>query len=224
MIPIRDDNPSTTAPIVTIGLIAINVVVYLLQFSQPPEVQAQTVYAWGAIPERLFTGGHPGDWITVLTSMFMHGGLAHLGGNMLYLWIFGNNIEDRLGHVKYLFFYLLSGVAAALAFALFNPSSDVPMVGASGAISGVLGAYIILFPRTNVIVLIFFFFIRFVAIPAFIVLGLWFVMQFTGILGGNQAGGGVAYMAHVGGFVFGAAAVYIFRPKRPVQLRRGWAA
>ena len=148
----------------------------------------------------------------------------HLGGNMLYLWIFGNNIEDRIGHIKFVFFYLLCGAAAALGFALSDPASTVPMVGASGAISGVLGAYILLFPRANVMVMIIFFFIlRFVAVPAFIVLGLWFVLQITGILGGPQAGGGVAFMAHVGGFVFGLATIYLFRPKRAVT-RRGWPA
>ncbi len=223
MIPIRDDNPTSTAPIVTVGLIIGNVVVFVLQFMQPPELQVQTVYTWGAIPLRLFTGGNPLDWVTLITSMFMHGGLLHLGGNMLYLWIFGNNIEDRLGHVKFFFFYILCGLVAALGHALLNRASDIPMVGASGAISGVLGAYILLFPRAHVMVLIIFFFIlRFIAVPAFVVLGLWFVMQLSGILGGTSEGGGVAYMAHIGGFVFGLAAIYLFRP-RPRVANRGWA-
>ncbi len=223
MIPIRDDNPITSPPIVTVGLVVVNAAVFILQFIQPPELQELTVYRWGAIPARLFHGGDSAAWLTVFTSMFMHGGIMHIAGNMLYLWIFGNNIEDRLGHFKYLIFYLLSGVAAALAFAFFEPNSEVPMVGASGAISGVLGAYIVLFPRTNVMVLVFlFFFIRFVAVPAYIVLGLWFVMQFTGILGGSQAGGGVAYMAHIGGFAFGALTIYLFRPKRSARWRSGW--
>ena len=223
MIPIRDDNPVTTTPFVTVGIIIVNVVVFFFQFTQPPELQVQTVYAWGAIPARLFGGGDPLAWITVFTSMFMHGGIMHIGGNMLYLWIFGNNIEDRIGHFKFIIFYLLCGFAAAIGHALINPASDVPMVGASGAISGVLGAYILLFPRAKVIVMVIFFFIlRFIAVPAYLALGLWFVLQLTGILGGPQDGGGVAFMAHVGGFVFGLATIYLYRPKRPM-LRRGWA-
>ena len=225
MIPIRDDNPTASPPIITVGLIAVNVVVFVLQFMQPPEQQMQMVYTWGAIPLRIFSSGDPLSWVTLLTSMFMHGGVAHIGGNMLYLWIFGNNIEDRLGHGKFFVFYILCGLVAALGHALMDPSSEIPMVGASGAISGVLGAYVLLFPRAKVVVLVVLVFIlRFIAVPAFIVLGLWFVMQFTGILGGQQAGGGVAYMAHIGGFVFGLAVVYLFRPKPPARLRRGWPA
>jgi membrane associated rhomboid family serine protease len=223
MIPIRDDNPAYSPPIVTVALIAANVAVFILQFLQPPELQAQSVHTWGAIPARLLRGGDPAAWLTVFSSMFMHGGIVHLAGNMLYLWIFGNNIEDKLGHLKYLIFYLLCGVAAALGQTLIDPSSEVPMIGASGAISGVLGAYILLFPRANVMVLIIFVFIRFIAVPAYVVLGLWFVMQLSGILGASSSGGGVAFMAHVGGFIFGLATIYLFRPKRDV-LRRGWPA
>lgn len=222
MIPIRDDNPTSSPPIVTVSLIVANAAVFILQFMQPPELQVQAVYQWGVIPARLLSGGFS-DWVTIFSSMFMHGGIAHLGGNMLYLWIFGNNIEDRLGHIKSLIFYLLCGVAAALGQVMVSPSSTVPMVGASGAISGILGAYIVLFPRANVMVMIIFFFIRFVAVPAWVVLGIWFVMQLTGILGTPAAGGGVAFMAHIGGFVFGALTIYLFRPKRAL-VRRGWPA
>ncbi len=158
MIPIRDENPTTRTPVVTIGLIAINVLVFVLQMLQPPEAQQQFVFAWGAIPRDIAMGWDflpaiPIAWLTLFTSMFMHGGLMHLGGNMLYLWIFGNNIEDRLGHVKFLVFYLIGGLVAALSHVFFAPSSEIPMVGASGAISAVLGAYIVAYPQARVIVL-----------------------------------------------------------------------
>ena len=164
---------------------------------------------------------NPGaDFITVFTSMFMHGGWLHLGGNMLYLWIFGDNIEDRLGHLKYVLFYLASGVIATLAHAVFNPGSRIPSVGASGAIAGVLGAYILLFPRARVTTLIpIFMFITVREIPAVFLLGVWFVLQlFTGAatMGGDVADtGGVAYFAHIGGFVAGMALVSLMGGRRP---------
>jgi membrane associated rhomboid family serine protease len=152
--------------------------------------------------------------LTIFTSMFMHGGLVHLAGNMLYLWIFGNNVEDTLGHTRYLVFYLLSGIAAALAQTLVGPSSVVPMVGASGAISGVLGAYLVLFPGARVTTLIILgFFFRLVQIPAMVVLGFWIVLQVLNGLGSFGSSGGVAFFAHIGGFVAGMGLLYVLRPR-----------
>lgn len=224
MIPIRDENPTTRTPVVTIGLIAINVLVFVLQMLQPSEAQQQFVFAWGAIPRDITMGWDllpaiPIAWLTLFTSMFMHGGLMHLGGNMLYLWIFGNNIEDRLGHVKFLVFYLIGGLVAALSHVFFAPSSDIPMVGASGAISAVLGAYIVAYPQARVIVLFWIVvFVRFIRVPALLMLGVWFAMQIFGFTGdaGSQ-GGGVAWLAHIGGFAVGVVLILLagVRPQRP---------
>jgi membrane associated rhomboid family serine protease len=168
----------------------------------------------------------------MFTSMFLHGGLFHVAGNMLYLWIFGNNVEDTLGHARFVVFYLASGVGAALGQTAFGPESTVPMIGASGAVSGVLGAYLLLFPRANVLTLIVLgFFIRLVRIPAVIVLGLWFAVQFLNGLvtwsasaSGGAAGGGVAWFAHIGGFLVGMALLYALHPRRPATggARRSW--
>jgi membrane associated rhomboid family serine protease len=156
----------------------------------------------------------PSPVLTIFTSMFMHGGWFHVGGNMLYLGIFGNNIEDTLGHVRYLIFYLASGVAAALAQVAMGPSSDVPMVGASGAVSGVLGAYLLLFPHAYVTTLIILgFFFRVVKIPALVVLGFWIVLQVLNGLGSFGARGGVAFFAHIGGFVAGIGLLFLLRPR-----------
>jgi membrane associated rhomboid family serine protease len=167
--------------------------------------------------------------LSVVTSMFMHGGWMHIIGNMLYLWIFGNNIEDRLGHVRFVLFYLLSGAAAALAQSLANTHSEVPMIGASGAIAGVLGAYMVLFPRAHVLVLVpLGFFTQLLRLPALLVLGFWFVLQF--LQGGLMApgeGGGVAYLAHIGGFVAGIVLILLFGGRRPTaapwQRRGPWS-
>jgi membrane associated rhomboid family serine protease len=224
MIPLRDELPTLRKPFVTVGLIILNCAVFLWQILQPEDVQQKIVFAFGAIPLYLTRDFHllpqfPDYWPTVLSSMFLHGGILHLGGNMLYLWIFGNNVEDALGHVKFILFYLLSGFVAAAAHVMAQVNSPIPMIGASGAISGVLGAYLLLYPRARVVVMFwFFFFIRLVRVPAFIVLGLWFVMQLTGILGNpGGTGGGVALFAHVGGFVFGLLTIYLFRPRPPYR-------
>src|SRR5882724_6051104 len=186
MIPLKDDIPSTSVPIITIGLIVLNALVFLYQLSlgasgEPGAAQAaeQFVFEFGAIPCRL-TGAcagadtFPHPVVTVLTSMFVHGGLFHVAGNMLYLWIFGDNVEDAVGHGRFLLFYLLCGGLAAVAQAVVSPTSGVPMVGASGAISGILGAYLLLFPYARVLTLLIIgFFVRFVHIPAVIVLGFW---------------------------------------------------
>jgi rhomboid family protein len=234
VIPLKDDVPSRTTPVVTVTLIALNVVAFLYQFSlgaggDPAARRAAEhfVFEFGLIPCRL-TGvcvepaGLPSPFLTMFTSMFLHGGLFHIGGNMLYLWIFGNNVEDTLGHGRFAFFYLASGVAAALAQTAVGPSSTVPMIGASGAVSGVLGAYLVLFPHASVLTLLIFgLFIRVVRISALIVLGFWIVVQFVnGFItvsfgaGRGAAAGGVAWFAHIGGFVAGMALLFLLRPRR----------
>jgi len=210
MIPLRDENPAQRAPIVTRTLIALNALGFVLELAQGERLR-EFIHAWGFVPERLAAaiGGTTelsSAAITLLTSMFLHGGWLHLLGNMWYLWIFGDNVEDRLGHVRFLAFYLAAGLVSALAHAFFNPVSPVPTVGASGAIAGVLGAYALAFPKARVVTLLpIFFFFQVIALPAMLVLGLWFVFQFlSGALSLAGAGaGGVAWWAHIGGFVFG---------------------
>jgi len=222
MFPLKDDNPTQHPPIVTVALIVANVLVQLYQLSLGPEGAQAFVFRFGLIPYELVHGIETTPQIafpataSVFTSMFLHAGLMHLGGNMLYLWIFGNNIEDHLGHIGFLVFYLLSGVFAVFLFVLTGPDTQVPLVGASGAVSGVLGAYMLHFPKARVLTLFFFgWFIRMAWIPAIVVLGLWFVMQLLFALSGigASASGGVAYMAHVGGFVFGLGAGLLFRSR-----------
>lgn len=236
MIPLKDDIPSSTVPFITVGLIVVNVIAFLYQLSlgasgEPGGRQAaeQFIFEFGAIPCRL-TGActvpdaFPHPAVTVLTSMFLHGGVFHIAGNMLYLWIFGDNIEDTLGHGRFLLFYLLSGSAAAVLQSVLNPTSGVPMVGASGAISGVLGAYLLQFPYARILTLIMVgFFIRFVYIPAVFVLGFWIVVQFlngliTFSLAAGQETGGVAWFAHIGGFLGGMALLFVLRPRRASRL------
>jgi len=221
MIPLQDLNPSRTRPYVTWTLIIINVLVFLYQLL----VEAaggldQLVYTAGVIPAEFVTRPISTELLTLGTSMFLHGGWTHLLGNMLYLWIFGDNVEDRMGHVRYLFFYFIGGMAAGLAQVAFNADSYVPMIGASGAIAAVLGAYLVEYPKARVRSLVFLgYFVRFVNIPALIVLGMWFVIQFfNGFLSLSSsyaAGGGVAYLAHVGGFVAGLLLVKPFTIGRP---------
>jgi len=223
MIPIKDDNPLTIKPIVTIALIIINCVVFLYAFSLGRHGFTDFTFKYGLIPAELIQGHDltppryaflsTSPFLNVFTSMFMHGGFLHLGGNMLYLWIFGNNIEDVLGHIKFAIFYLLSGIAAVLSFTALSPNSTVPMIGASGAIAGVLGAYIVRFPNARVHTIIWLFFIiQVIKVPAIILLGFWFFLQ---IINSSSAlystnGGGVAWFAHIGGFIFGAAVFLIF--------------
>ncbi|HEV8437891.1 MAG TPA: rhomboid family intramembrane serine protease [Methylomirabilota bacterium] len=225
MIPLKDDLPTRTTPFVTIGLITLNVLAFVYQISL--EVGAPNgaaageafVMEFGLIPCRLtgacrLAADLPSPAFTILSSMFLHGSFFHIAGNMLYLWIFGNNVEDTLGHGRFVLFYLASGVAAAAAQTLVGPQSTVPMVGASGAISGVLGAYFLLFPHASVLTLVIFgFFWRVVRIPALIVLGLWMVVQILNGLGSFGAGGGVAWFAHIGGFIGGMALLLVFRPR-----------
>ena len=219
MIPLRDIIPSRTTPVVTIAVITINVLVFLYELSLGRAVDAFTLY-WGLVPAAF-------SWVTVLTSMFLHGGFLHIAGNMLYLWIFGDNVEDRMGHGRFLVFYLLCGVAAALAQTITAPDSVIPMVGASGAIAGVMGAYFVLYPKSRIVTLIpIFFFFQVIEVPAILFLGIWFLMQFLSGLGsivsvaGGSTGGGVAFWAHVAGFVAGLSGVVVFR--RPERQRVEW--
>jgi membrane associated rhomboid family serine protease len=205
MIPLRDQIPTQRVPVVNYALIAVNIVVYVVQWLAGP-YQESLVYQFALIPAQFTAGPGLGDIADIFTSMFMHAGLAHLGGNMLYLWIFGDNVEDSMGPGKYLSFYLVGGVVASLAHILTNPGSQLPTVGASGAIGAVLGAYLVLYPQSRVATLIpLGFFIRIALLPAAIVLGLWFVLQlFSGLLSmGGPDVGGVAFWAHIGGFVTG---------------------
>jgi membrane associated rhomboid family serine protease len=220
MIPLKDDNPTEINPIVTIGFIVVCVLVFLYQVSLQAKLGEIFVYQYGAIPAVVFGYADlPPELVVVpaygslMTSMFLHGGWMHLIGNMMYLWIFGNNIEDVMGHTKFVVFYALCGVLAALSHAAIDSGSTVPMVGASGAISGVLGAYLLLYPRARVLVLIpFGFFSQMIYVPAGIVLGLWFLMQlFSGGMSIGNQGGGVAFFAHIGGFMAGMALIPFFK-------------
>lgn len=219
MFPIHDDNPVRITPYVTYTTIGLCVAVFLWQIGQDPRQAQAIVYGLGLVPA-VFFGDRtlppelamvPAE-LTLVTSMFLHGGFMHLLGNMLYLWIFGNNIEDAMGHGRFIVFYLLCGTAAALAQGLPNPDSTIPMIGASGAISGVLGAYLLLYPRARVMVAIpFGFFIHTVYVPAMVVLGLWFLIQIVSSVNTNPEQGGVAWFAHIGGFVAGLALIPLFR-------------
>jgi membrane associated rhomboid family serine protease len=220
MIPLHDDNPTETMPLVTVGLVAACTVIFFYQLSLGSQAGQRFVYQYGAIPAVLFgqeslprgMAAIPASF-SLITSMFLHGGFLHLIGNMLYLWIFGNNIEDAMGHIRFIGFYLLCGVIAAMSHALVAPGSVMPMIGASGAISGVLGAYLLLYPRAHVYVLIpFGFFFWRTYVPAFLVLGFWFVLQLisgTASIGGG--GGGVAWFAHIGGFLAGMVLIGFFK-------------
>jgi membrane associated rhomboid family serine protease len=224
MIPLKDDLPTRSIPVVTAVLMAVNVLVFLYQASLEIDsgeaAGAAQAFAteFGLVPCRLtglcrMAGDLPSPLFTVFSSMFLHGSFFHIAGNMLYLWIFGNNVEDTLGHGRFLVFYLASGVVAAGAQTLMDTSSRVPMIGASGAISGVLGAYLLLFPQARVLTLVIFgFFWRVVSIPAVLVLGFWIVLQILYALGSFGAGGGVAFFAHVGGFFAGMGLVLLLRP------------
>jgi membrane associated rhomboid family serine protease len=224
VIPLKDDIPTRRFPIVTVVLIAINVIVYFLVEQglwDLSTVGNERVSEYGAIP---FEITHPGDnapgtpdvapfWLTILTSMFLHGSLLHLGGNMLFLWIFGNNIEDAMGRLTFIVFYLLGGVAALALQVATDPNSPIVTIGASGAIAGVLGAYARLYPRARVVTIVFIIiFFTIVTLPALLVLGLWFLLQllpaFSEPVG--STGGGVAYFAHIGGFLFGVLAIKLF--------------
>jgi len=240
MLPLKDNFPTHRFPILTVLLIAANVIMYFVfqkaGFSGPgddnvirygvipcevtnPGQQAvpvgqQLACVSGAEAERTAGGELPATWLTVITSMFMHGGLLHLGGNLLFLWIFGNNIEDSMGRVRFIIFYALGGVAAVAAQTLADPDSAIPMVGASGAIAAVLGAYALLYPRARVVTLVLIiFFITVIELPALLVLGGWFLLQLLAAGSEPLQGGGVAVWAHIGGFAFGLLAIKVFANK-----------
>ena len=222
MIPLHDDNPTTIQPVVTIAFIAICVLAFLWQSSHGPQEQQQIVYALGAIPAVLLQDARLAPeltWVpagaTVFTSMFLHGGWMHLIGNMLYLWIFGNNIEDAMGHVRYVLFYLFCGIVAVYTHAIPNAASEIPMIGASGAISGVLGAYLLLYPRAKILVGIpLGFILHTMRLSAMWVLGLWFGMQIISSLLTPPGQAGVAFGAHIGGFVAGMVLIPLFKYRR----------
>lgn len=208
-IPIRDDAPTVRTPYVTIALMFINGLIFLYMISQGNAGFRYLTVQYGYIPFELthsveLTPQSPASvFLTMFTSMFMHGGLWHLLGNMLFLWIFGNNIEDYFGSVRFIIFYIVSGLAAIALYTIFTPDNQIPLIGASGAIAGVMGAYMVLHARARITVLIFFFIITFVHLPAKMVLGIWFMIQLFMALVGSSSGGGVAWLAHVGGFGFG---------------------
>jgi membrane associated rhomboid family serine protease len=243
VIPLKDDVPSRSLPFVTVGLIGLNVLAFLYQVSlgidaRGPGAGAAEAFVveFGVIPCRLAQScpaalvraadDFPHPWATVVTAMFLHANVLHVGGNMLYLWIFGDNVEDTLGHGRFLVFYLLAGMAAALGQTLVSPTSTVPMIGASGAVSGVLGAYLLLFPRAAILTLFTFgFFFKFIRVPALIVLGFWIVLQLINgyvtvsarSLGRGESGG-VAWFAHIAGFLAGMVLLFLVRPQKSRRL------
>ena len=231
MFPLHDDNPTELFPVFTLGIIAACVAawVFVQGAGLSPDVLGGSVCALGAIPAEV-TGRAAGSlgpcrlggltWQTLLTSMFLHGSWFHLIGNMWFLWIFGNNVEDSMGHLRFLVFYVLTGVVAALAHVLLDRDSSIPLVGASGAISAIMGAYLMLYPRARVDTLIFLIvFARVVPLPAWFILGYWFFIQVVST-GVGAGAGGIAYAAHVGGFIAGAAMIHLFTNPRLVSAKR----
>ncbi len=225
MIPLRDDNPAQRVPLATRTLIVVNVLAFMLELAQGDQLQ-EFLRDWGVVPGRLFasfTGetSLPLELGTILTSLFLHAGWLHLIGNMWYLWIFGDNVEDRMGSWRFLGFYLSAGLIAALVHSAFIPGSPIPTVGASGAIAGVLGAYAMAFPRARVLTLIpIFFFFQVIAVPALLLLGIWFVLQFiSGTLSFGSGSGGVAWWAHIAGFLYGFVMMGVITRRQRAQLQ-----
>jgi membrane associated rhomboid family serine protease len=219
MIPLRDVIPSRTTPVVTISLVVLNALIFLYELTLGDQVN-EFMFSFGLVPAYF-------SWLNVVTSMFLHGGFLHAAGNMLYLWIFGDNVEDRMGHGRFLAFYLLCGIAAALAQTITVPNSTVPMVGASGAIAGVMGAYFVLYPHSRIVTLVtLLFFWQIMEVPAVLFLGIWFLMQFLSGVGSiasataGEPAGGIAFWAHVAGFAAGVLGVMVFR--RPERQRVEW--
>jgi membrane associated rhomboid family serine protease len=211
MIPLRDVIPSRTPPYITVTIILLNAATWLFEISMPPDVLQLFLTVYGVVPADF----RP---VTLITSMFLHGGWMHVIGNMWYLWIFGDNVEDRLGHGRFIFFYLLCGIVAAFGQIAMDPTSELPTIGASGAIAGVMGAYFVLYPRSRVLTLIpFVFWWEIIELPALVLLGFWFLMQLfsAGAIAvtAHSAGGGVAFMAHVAGFVAGMLAVFVLKQR-----------
>ncbi len=221
MLPLRDELPTRRIPVITIALIALNVLVFFLFFSlelRGEENLEAFLWTWGTIPWELTHHFGPRSALSLLTAMFLHGGFLHIGGNMLYLWIFGNNVEDEMGRWQFVLFYLLCGVLAGLAQVAAGPDERIPAIGASGAIAGVLGAYLVLFPRAQVsTLLIFGYFIRVARLPAALLLGFWFALQLLNglaTLSSPFQSGGVAWFAHIGGFLAGLLLVWLLRRRR----------
>ena len=214
MIPLRDVIPSRTVPFITITIIVINALAWFVELGQGPRELNRFLYLYGLVP---------GDFraATLVTSMFLHGSWSHILGNMLYLWIFGDNVEDRCGHARFVVFYLLCGFAAGFGQILMNPDSMIPTIGASGAIAGIMGAYFVLYPHSRVLTFIPFPLFNIVEVPAIFLLGFWFLMQLfnagTVAATAGTSGGGVAFAAHVVGFVFGVAGIFLFRKREPRQ-------
>ncbi|PIE14907.1 MAG: rhomboid family intramembrane serine protease [Rhodobacterales bacterium] len=218
MLPLRDHNPSRQTPYVTYALMAVNITVFLLSWEafQTPGIARQLYADWAMVPAFV---NEFGAYHSLFTSMFLHGGLMHLAGNMLFLWIFGDNLEEQLGHVRFLLFYLFVGVVSAYVHLWANPESVIPLVGASGAIAGVMGGYLLLFPKARIdILLILVVFFRVFTVPAWLMLGVWFALQLFGIATTDITAGGIAYDVHFGGFVAGILAIW------PLWLRRGGPA
>jgi membrane associated rhomboid family serine protease len=219
MIPLRDVIPSRTTPYITVTIIILNTLAWLYELALPRDVLPLFLQFYGVVPAD-FTA------TTLVSSMFLHGSWSHVIGNMWYLWIFGDNVEDRVGHGRFIVFYLLCGIAAGLGQIAMDPSSTLPTIGASGAIAGVMGAYFVLYPHSRVLTLVwFFFYIEIFELPALVLLGLWFLMQLfsagaIAATANSSGGGGVAFMAHVAGFIFGMIAVFVFKKR---QTQRDWA-
>jgi membrane associated rhomboid family serine protease len=217
MIPIKDNIPTRTFPIITMAVIFVNILIFLWQRITLTTQETEMLFRYyGLVPKEFSLAISsrmdllPYNTLTIFTSLFLHGGILHIAGNMLYLWIFGNNVEDTMGHKKFLSFYLLSGITAAFFQFFYNPSSATPMIGASGAISGILGAYLVLFPYARITtVLIILIFIKIVELPAIILLTIWFAVQIF-----FSSGEGVAWYAHIGGFIFGLITIKMFVPRR----------
>lgn len=227
LIPIRDDNPTRRFPIVTVSLLLINFAIFIYMFTLPSESALnEFVTRYSLIPRSILQAA-TGQmvtanslqpvYLTLITSMFLHGGILHIASNMLYLWIFGNNVEDFLGRVKFIVFYLVSGIAGSFMQMALDPASPIPNLGASGAISGVLAAYLILYPGARVLTILpILFFIQIIRIPALVLIGFWFILQlFSGLFTIGNTGGGVAYFAHIGGFLAGLVMTILLARRRP---------
>jgi len=213
MIPLRDVIPSRTTPYITVTIIVLNAVAWLYEVALPHESLNQFLTIYGVVPAYF-------AWPTLITSMFLHGSWSHVIGNMWYLWIFGDNVEDRVGQGRFIVFYLLCGIVAALGQVVVDPNSTLPTIGASGAIAGVMGAYFVLYPHSRVLTLIPWIFIQIVELPAIMLLGFWFLMQLfsagtLAVTANTHGGGGVAFAAHVAGFVAGVGGVFVFRKRAP---------
>jgi membrane associated rhomboid family serine protease len=221
MIPLKDDIPTRTFPIITVAIVLVNIIIFVWSRTLSNGSELDFVYKYALVPRELLVSFSsrpdllPYNVLTIFSSMFLHGGVLHVGGNMLYLWIFGNNVEDALGHTRFVVFYLVAGVVAALVQFSYDPGASVPMIGASGAVSGILGAYLLLFPTARVKTLIFIlFFITTVEIPAILLLTVWFLVQIL-----FSHGQGVAWFAHIGGFIFGLLTIKIFALGVPSRRR-----